>query len=108
MRLEDDAVAAQEIPLPREVEALHTAAEPAEFDGHVDAVRVDGHVVAVGIDAKLRRNAGLEEGDLQREISVAEHPAVVRSALEIICGCMRVAVAAGRGQLRIAAGRQKG
>ncbi len=42
MRLQHDAIAAQQVALRLEFEAIDAAAEAPEFDGQVHAVRVDG------------------------------------------------------------------
>src|SRR3546814_20192811 len=47
---------------------------------------LDGLVVPEGIDAELGVDAILEDGDLEREVAVAQHPPAMRATL-IFAGC---------------------
>ena len=80
MRLDDDAVAAQIVLLRREFEAVDPPAETVKFNPEIDIGRGDRLVRPVGIDSELRIGAILEDGDFQREIIVAEHPAAMGTA----------------------------
>src|SRR3546814_5948803 len=67
---------------------------------------LDGLVVPEGIDAELGVDAILEDGDLEREVAVAQHPPAMRATL-IFAGC-RLGFGPLLGGGAVAAGREQG
>jgi hypothetical protein len=83
MRLHHRAIAHEMVTVGLEFEAIHLAAETRQFDGPADILRRQRLVVSIRKEVELRRDAGLEDGDLEGEVAIAKHTAAMWATLEI-------------------------
>ena len=98
MGLDHGAVADKVIAFRAEREPVHPAAEARELDGSTHFAGRHGLAVPIGIEMELWRHAGLEDGDLESEITAAQQAAAVRATL-VVRRLGRLAVPAGRAVL---------
>ena len=78
-----------------EREAIDLAIETVQLDRCLHRARIQRLAALVGVQAVLRRHAVLEDGDLEREVSLAQQSPVVRSAFEFAGRGGRVAAFGG-------------
>ena len=101
VRLGHHARAGQVVVLRREGEAVGLRSRSAEGDGRLHLPRIDRLVLEIGVEAEERFGPVLVNGDLQREIAVAQHTPAMGTALvfagrDLALGLLCSALAAGR------------
>lgn len=101
--LDEYAAPAQIVFLRAEGEGRLLAVEPRDHHPRVDLAGIERLPVAEGVEPILGGNAVLENRQLDREVAVAEHPAVVRPTLVVSGGHFT-----GFGFRRFAAGLSAG
>ncbi len=86
MRLVDDRVALQEVALRAEADFVDHVAEADQTNLQVYRIRVDRTALNGDPSSKLGRHTRLENRELDGEVPVSEHAAVVRPALHLFPG----------------------
>jgi hypothetical protein len=78
VRLAHDPVAAQELALGHEADAVDFATEPREQDLEFDSLRRQRHAVAADPGVILGWHAAFKDGEFEREAAVLQQAAAVR------------------------------
>ena len=108
VRLGDNPGAAQVVLDWGKGEAVHLTVQAGQLDGQVHVARSNRLVVAEGIDVELGLDTVLENGHFNGEIAVAQHAAMVRSALIIRGGGGVLTLGRGGWPVPTGAERQSG
>ena len=87
VRLYNRVATCQVVALGLESKLIHFTIQTLEFDRGRDIAGVDWLVVLVDIQSELRRHAGFKDGDLNREVAIAQHPTTVRPSFVFGCRC---------------------
>ena len=106
----DDGVTAQEIALGREVDLVPAPAEACQCDVQLGVHRVHGLAAVADPGPVLRRHAGLEDGQLDRQITVHQQPSAVGPFFRFLpggCAVRMTVVGRSTGRRRTVAGTEK-